>query len=119
MGREGSRGVVNRPAVMWTSRRRRGLSELFVGGRRYAGSGDAPQGRAGSRQSRLWWLGGYSEQGEGSSGVAGGVAERLGDVGVPGLAVCAGGEVAQAGHDPGRGAGAGSGLVFFEGDVAD
>jgi hypothetical protein len=62
---------------------------------------------------------GDPEGGEGSGGVAGVVTEGSGEVDRPGAAEHADGEVAQAGHDVGAGAGAALGGVLGEGGVAD
>src|SRR4029450_4078672 len=61
---------------------------------------------------------GDPEGGEGSGGVAGVVPQGSGEVDWPGAAQRADGQVAQAGHDLGAGAGAQLGGVLGEGGVA-
>jgi hypothetical protein len=60
-----------------------------------------------------------AEQWQQSGGVAGVAAQGGGDVAVAAGAQDGDGEVAQAGHDVGSGAGSGLGAVLTEGDVAD
>ncbi len=60
-----------------------------------------------------------AEDGKRPCGVAAGMSQRGGEVGVAGQAQRADGEVAQAGHHPGEAAGARGGGVFAEVHVAD
>jgi Transposase IS116/IS110/IS902 family len=60
-----------------------------------------------------------AEDGKRPGGVAAGMSQRGGEVGVAGQAQRADGEVAQAGHHPGEAAAARSGGVFAEVHVAD
>src|SRR5215207_3849509 len=60
-----------------------------------------------------------AEDGEGPGWVAAVVSQRGGDVGPPGQAQCTDGEIAQAGHGAGPGAGADLGGVLGKGHLAD